>query len=199
MVRRVSVPDRLSPLPGLQVIIVDASEVHERAVPADWRPNPFNVVSYGALAARSLSLAHGQDRVRVAQTPFLGLRLVSSADERRSAAAALTFLSDARLALGRYSHPVDHQAAAASLLFGGHSPVFRGARPNPILRFRNQPSSYRIQVDVLNSFPVILNVPQSMLRRKAGDDGGVRWTPSARQTPKQSTAKYQKMNKELLP
>ena len=38
-----------------------------------------------------------------------------------------------------------------------------------------------------------------MLRRKAGDDGGVQRTPSARQTPKQSTAKYQKMNKELLP
>jgi hypothetical protein len=34
---------------------------------------------------------------------------------------------------------------------------------------------------------------------KAGDDGGVKRTPSARQTPKQSTAKYQKMNKELLP
>ena len=31
------------------------------------------------------------------------------------------------------------------------------------------------------------------------DDGGVQRTPSARQTPKQSTAKYQKMNKELLP
>jgi len=29
--------------------------------------------------------------------------------------------------------------------------------------------------------------------------GGVQWTPSARPTPKQSTAKYQKMNKELLP
>jgi len=28
---------------------------------------------------------------------------------------------------------------------------------------------------------------------------GVQRTPSARQTPKQSTAKYQKMNKELLP
>ena len=38
-----------------------------------------------------------------------------------------------------------------------------------------------------------------MLRRKAGDDGGVQRTPSARQTPKHSTAKYQKMNKELLP
>ena len=38
-----------------------------------------------------------------------------------------------------------------------------------------------------------------MLRRKAGDDGGVQRTPSARQTPKQSTAKYQKMNTELLP
>ena len=30
-------------------------------------------------------------------------------------------------------------------------------------------------------------------------DGGVQRTPSARQTPKQTTAKYQKMNKELLP
>ena len=38
-----------------------------------------------------------------------------------------------------------------------------------------------------------------MLRRKAGDDCGVQRTPSARQTPKQSTAEYQKMNKELLP
>jgi hypothetical protein len=38
-----------------------------------------------------------------------------------------------------------------------------------------------------------------MLRRKAGDDGDVQRTPSACQTPKQSTAKYQKMNKELLP
>jgi hypothetical protein len=38
-----------------------------------------------------------------------------------------------------------------------------------------------------------------MLRRKAGDDCGVQRTSSARQTPKQSTAKYQKMNKELLP
>ena len=38
-----------------------------------------------------------------------------------------------------------------------------------------------------------------MLRPKAGDDAGVQRTPSARQTPKQSTAKCEKMNKELLP
>lgn len=38
-----------------------------------------------------------------------------------------------------------------------------------------------------------------MLRRKAGDDAGVQRTPSARQTAKQSTARYQKMNRELLP
>ena len=34
---------------------------------------------------------------------------------------------------------------------------------------------------------------------KAGDDAGVQRTRSARQTPKRATAKYQKMNKELLP
>jgi len=33
-----------------------------------------------------------------------------------------------------------------------------------------------------------------MLRRKAGDDGGIQRTPSAPPTPKQSTANYQKMN-----
>ena len=31
------------------------------------------------------------------------------------------------------------------------------------------------------------------------NDGSVQRTPSARQTPKHSTAKYQKINKELLP
>ena len=48
-----------------------------------------------------------------------------------------------------------------------------------------------------NASPHPLKSP--MLRRKACDDGGVQRTPSARQTPKQSTAKNQKMNKELLP
>ena len=46
---------------------------------------------------------------------------------------------------------------------------------------------------------LIAPLKSPMLRRKAGGDGGVQWTPSGRQTPKRSTAKCQKMNKELLP
>ena len=56
--------------------------------------------------------------VAVAQTPPLGLRLVTFAPVRA--------LSEASFGLGRYSHPVDHQAAAPSLLFRGDSRVFGG-------------------------------------------------------------------------
>jgi hypothetical protein len=52
-------------------------------------------------------------------------------------------------------------------------------------------------ISLENASPHPLKSP--MLRRKAGDDGGVQRTPSARQTPKRSTAKYQKLNKDLLP
>src|SRR3974377_1736825 len=38
-----------------------------------------------------------------------------------------------------------------------------------------------------------------MLRRKAGDDGGVQRTPSPRPNPKQTTEKNQKKKKEVLP
>ena len=43
------------------------------------------------------------------------------------------------------------------------------------------------RISLVNASPHPLKSP--MLRRKAGDDGGVQRTPSARQTPKHSTAK----------
>jgi hypothetical protein len=39
-------PGQIVTIARFAVIIVEPSEVHERAVPTDWRPNPFNLISY---------------------------------------------------------------------------------------------------------------------------------------------------------
>jgi hypothetical protein len=52
----------------------------------------------------------------------------------------------------------------------------------------------RFRARVLPELVNRVNSQFPMLRRKAGDDGSVQRTASARQTPKYSTAKYQKMN-----
>ncbi len=57
----------------------------------------------------------------------------------------------------------DHQPAAPSLLFRRDSRVLGGARPSPVFRFRHQPSPDRIQVNILDRVPVVLNGPQSVI------------------------------------
>ena len=86
------------------------------------------------------------------------------------------------------------------------SPAVRGHRrcwfrcsPSCCRPRRDPPARCRLakKLGIYNAHGVL---PRSRIADgKAGDDGGVQRTPSARQISKSSTARCQKMNKELLP